>query len=554
MKKYFYKLSPLYMLLVVGLTTFQACVKEKINLNESGNNSISPQYAGPLVYSSLTMADIMSKANKNGQIVADSTGFLTLVYKGNLFSLPATSIVSNPMPAQNPVNMNYALTAADASAINALPAGNNYSILDSSLISFSPGGTTQINTLNCKTANLAININYGIANNALIKVTIPGATLSGVPFTQNILVNYGGTLPVIVNENYSLNGYKIDMTNGGTTHNEIKVLYDIIVYQSSTNTASAGNAVSFTETFSNVGYNSIIGYLGQQFLSPNTDTVPITIFQNSTSIFGPNATFYVKNPLIKVSLTNSYGLPINANFDLFDGYTPGQPLIPITGAPSPLIIPEPVAIGQNATNSFSLTTTNSNVSTLINNFPKNVIYNVASQSNPAGPVYTNFITDTSQFNVNLEVDLPLYGYASDFVFQDTVKYSFGLNTNNVESITVRAFITNGFPLNVDISIVFVDSAYHVIDSLIPHAKQLVIPSAGVNTVTGLVTNSTQNTTDFPIPSSVIPQLNNVKYILMSAVVNTSNSGSTTPPPNVKIYNYYSLDISLGVDVKMLLKF
>ena len=499
------------------------------------------------------MADIMSKANKNGQ-VTDSAGLLILVYKGNLFSLPATSVVPNPMPAQTPVNISYSLSVVDAAAISALPPASTYTITDSSLINFQPGGTTQINTLNCKTATLGINLNYGIEHSASIKVTIPGATLGGVPFTQTIPVTvpvpYTG--PINVAETYSLNGYTIDMTNGGTTHNEIKVLYDIVISQS-TNPTNVGDAVSFTETFSNVAYNSIIGYLGQQFLSPNTDTVPVTIFQNSSSILG-GAIIHIVNPSIKISLTNSYGLPINANFNLFDGYTPGQPLMPInyTGSPnplSPLVIPEPATIGQNATNSFTLTNGNSNINTLINNFPKNVIYNVTSQSNPTGLVYTNFITDTSQFDVNLELDLPLHGTVTNFMFQDTVKYNFNLNTNNVEAITVRTYISNGFPLDVDMSIVFVDSAYNVIDSLIPHAKQLVMPSASIGS-NGIVTTATQNTADFTIPSSVIPQLNKVKYILMGATVNSINNGTT----NVKIYDYYNLDIKLGVNVQLYIKF
>ena len=554
MKKYYSKTTLFCIWLFIGIITFQACVKEKINLNQAGNSSISPQYAGPLVYSSLTLADIMSKANKNGQIV-DSAGFLILVYKGNLFSLPATSIVPNPMPAQNPVTLSYGLTAADAVAINAMPAGSSYSIQDSSLINFQPGGTTQINTLNCKTANLGINLNYTIEHSATIKVTIPGATLAGVPFTQTIPVTvpvpYIGAINIA--ENYSLNGYTIDMTNGGTTHNEIKVLYDVIISQS-TNPTNAGDAISFTETFSNVAYNSIIGYLGQQSLSPATaDTVPVTIFQNSNSVLG-GATIHIVNPSIIMSLTNSYGLPIDASFTLLDGYTPGQSLMPINyiGSPnplSPLVIPEPATIGQNATNSFTLTNGNSNIYTLINNFPKNVIYNVTAQSNPAGPVYTNFITDTRQFDVNMELNLPLHGTVTNFMFQDTVKYSFNLNTNNVESITVRTYINNGFPLNVGMSIVFVDSAYNVIDSLIPHANQLIMPSAGIGS-NGIVTTATQNTVDFTIPSSVIPQLNKVKYILMSATVNSINNGTT----NVKIYDYYNLDIKLGVNVQLYLKF
>jgi len=437
-------------------------------------------------------------------------------------------------------------------ALNLLTGSNTYTIKDSSLINFQPGGGTQINTLNCKTATLGINLNYGIEHNAVINISIPAATLGGVPFSQSIPVTYTGS-PVNITETYTLNGYTIDMTDRGTTHNSLNVFYNITISPSS-NPTNVGDAVSFTETFSNVAYNSIIGYLGQQFLSPNTDTVPVTIFQNSTSILG-GAIIHIVNPSIKVFLTNSYGLPINANFNTFEGYTPGQPVMPInyTGVPpsplNPLVIPEPATIGQNATNSFTLTNGNSNINTLINNFPKNVIYNVSSQSNPAGPVYTNFITDTSQFNVNLELDLPLHGTVTNFMFQDTVKYSFNLNTSNVEAITVRAFISNGFPLDVDMSIVFVDSSYNVIDSLIPHAKQLIMPSAAIGS-NGIVTTATQNTADFTIPSSVIPQLNKVKYILMGATVNSINNGAT----NVKIYDYYNLDIKLGVNVQLYLKF
>lgn len=542
-KKHFYKTTFFYVLLIIGSIIFQSCVKEKIDLNKSGNNSIGPQFAGALVYSTLNLGDIMKKANKNGQLTTDSTGFITLVYKGNLFSLKAADVVT--IPVQPPTNDNYTLTATNVVAINAAPIGGTIPISDSSLINFQAGGSTQIDILNCKTATLAINLNYGIEHNAVIKISIPSATLSGIPFTQTIPVTYSGS-PVNISQNYSLNGYTINMTDGGTTHNTIKIKYDIVITKSA-NPTNVGDAVSFTETFNNVSYNSIVGYLGQQFLSPNTDTVPVTIFQNN--ILGAGATFKLVNPLIKVFLTNSYGLPISAHFNTFEGYSPGQALVPITGAPNPLVIPLPTLIGQSAIDSFRLDNSNSNINTLINNFPKNIIYNVISQSNPLGPVYTNFITDTSQFNVDMELDLPLYGTVTNFMFQDTVKYSFDFNTNNIESITVRAYFNNGFPIDVGMRVAFVDSAYNVIDELINPAFKLIIPSASVG-INGIVTSPTPNTSDFTIPSSVIPQLNKVKYILIGAAVNTTNAGAL----NVKIYDFYNLDVKLGVNVKTFLKF
>lgn len=544
MKKHYYSLNTFYVLLLLSVTIFQGCIKDKIDLNKSGNNSISPQLAGALVYSSITIKDIMNNTNKNGQLTTDSTGFITLVYKGNLFSLKAADVVT--IPAQTPVTDNATLSAANVAALNALPMGNTITFSDSSLVNFQTGGGAQVDILNCKTATLVLNLNYTIKDNAVIKITIPGATLGGVAFTQTIPVTYAGS-PVNITTNCVLDGYKIDMTNGNTTHDVIKIKYDIIITKSTNTPSTVGDGASFSETFTNVSYNSIIGYLGQQFLSPNTDTIPITIFKNS--IIGGGATFTIVNPLIKVFLTNSYGLPISAHFNTFEGYSPGQPTTAITGAPNPIPIPLPATIGQSAVDSFKLDNSNSNIVSLINNFPKNVIYNVSSQSNPLGPVYTNFITDTSQFKIDMEIDLPLYGTVTNFMFQDTVAYSFNMNTDQVKSITVRAYIDNGFPVDVNMRLAFVDSAYNVIDELINPIYQLVMPSASIG-ANGMVTTSTPSSHDFTIPSNVIPQLNKVKHILIGAVANTINGGTT----NVKIYDFYHLDVKIGVNVELYLKF
>jgi hypothetical protein len=545
-KNYFLRLSPFYVLFAISISLLQSCIKEKIDLTKTGNNSISPQYAAAMVYSSLTLADIMAQGNKNGQITTDSAGFITLVYKGNLLSLKATDIVS--FPAQAPTSGSHALSPTEAAAISVAPVGTTIPISDSSLIDFQTGGAAQINTLNCKTATLGLNLSYGIEHSASIKVSIPAATLNGIPFTATIPVTvpvpYSGG-PINISESYVLDGYTIDMTDKGTAHNKLNVYYAITITKSS-NATNTGDAVSFTETFSNIAYNSIIGYLGQQFLSPNSDTVAISIFKNS--ILNAGASFKIAAPLIKVFITNSYGMPISASFNLLEGYTPGQANIAITGAPNPLVIPTPTTIGLVAKDSFQLNNQNSNITTLISNIPKNILYNISSESNPSGVSYNNFITDSSQFKVDLELDLPLYGSVKNFVFQDTVKYSFDLNTSNIESITVRAYFNNGFPIDVGMRVAFVDSMYNVIDELIP-AGEVVIPSGVING-SGMVISSTAHTQDFVIPNSVIAQISKVRYILIGATVNTTNGGNT----NVKIYSNYDLDVKLGINAKLFIKF
>ncbi|HEX7412495.1 MAG TPA: hypothetical protein VF411_00515, partial [Bacteroidia bacterium] len=192
------------------------------------------------------------------------------------------------------------------------------------------------------------------------------------------------------------------------------------------------------------------------------------------------------------------------------------------------------------------------------NFPKNVIYNVYSQSNPASPptspVYTNFITDTSLFKVDLELDLPLYGTVSNFTFQDTTNYQFDLNTSIVQSITLRGVFTNGFPIDVGMRLAFVDSAYNVICELINPPNKVVIPSGTVDAITGKVIAQTTTTSDFTIPNSAISQVNKVRHILIGAVVNSANPAGSSPPLNVAFYDYYKLDVKLGVNVQTFIKF
>jgi hypothetical protein len=123
-------------------------------------------------------------------------------------------------------------------------------------------------------------------------------------------------------------------------------------------------------------------------------------------------------------------------------------------------------------------------------------------------------------------------------------------TDMIKSIAVRAYIDNGFPIDVGMRLAFVDSAYNVIDELVNPVYQVIMPSANID-ANGKVTTPSINTRDFVIPNSVIPQLSKVKHILIGAVANSFNNASGT---NVKIYNFYHLDVKIGVNVEMYLKF
>lgn len=194
--------------------------------------------------------------------------------------------------------------------------------------------------------------------------------------------------------------------------------------------------------------------------------------------------------------------------------------------------------------SFTLTNANSNVFGIINNKPQQLVYKIDALSNPSGVNATNFVIDTSKISLDMEVNLPMYGTAKDFSVQDTFDFKFA-NADKIETCMIRTSIVNGFPIDVQMQVYFTDENYNVLDSLLL-PNQLVLAAASVNLTNGAVNNAQQKTTDIDLDATKIMHLNQTKKILVRATATTLNGGNT----NIKIYDFYKLDVKLGAIAKM----
>lgn len=525
------------------ISAIQSCVKDNFDLKKLASTTWNPNIAVPLVYSSLTVQDILTKHDTQGQIVVGSDNFCTLVYKGNLFSLQASDLIQIPNQSPTP----YTSPSLTAGQIAALSTNGTVTVPYSQTINFISGSTVptpKIDSMTFKTGDINVALNSTFKYSGNILVTIPAAKKNGIPFSQTITFTYPGA--VNPSSTFSLAGYTFDMTMGGTTSNQFAVNFAVTLTGSGT-PPSASDAVTLTQSLSNIHFARIYGDIGQEALSPAKDTIAIAIFKNALGM----GSFTLANPSVKVIISNSYGVPIQANIAQLDGYTPPALAYPITGSPSPLPISSPTwfQIGQSAKDSFSLTSTNSNIVSVINNIPKNVIYKINSLSNPGGPTHNNFVLDTSRFKVDMELDLPLYGTAKDFYLIDTIKFKFDQTiSNDIESAMFRVYNSNGFPFDVDMQAYFVDSLYTVLDSLV-RPNQLILNSGIVNPTTGMVVSPTQKIYDSYVDNPRLQHLKTAKYMLIRAVASTVNGGIT----NVKIYANYRIDVKLGVQFKVKVK-
>ncbi len=519
--------------------TISSCVKDNFELNKLEKTTWNPNIAVPLVYSTLTVQNLLLKNNTGGQVIENDSNFCTLVYNKTLLSVRADSLIQ--IPNQQCPSYSASLTTAE---INTLNSVQSVTVSYSQTIPFNSGANgPQIDTIIFNAGSFDIALNSNFQNSGQVVITIPAATKNGVAFSETLPLTYSGAIPVTVAANDSLAGYLLDMTMGGTTTNAFVVNYTVTLNGSVT-PPSTSDMISITGSLNNMKFDKIFGYMGQLSLFPsfNNDTIPITIFKNYTG----NGTFNIVNPSLTVTLSNSYGVPVNASLPVLERFTPPSSNTPVTGVPNPMPVLSPSfsQIGQMLTDSFTLTKANSNIYSIISNYPKYFIFSASALTNQGGYTH-NFVIDTSSFKIGAEVDLPLYGSASNFTLIDTVKFSPGqFITSNVESALFKIYTSNGFPIDVNMQVYFTDSTYHKLDSLVI-PNQLILKSGVVNS-SGMVVSPTPNTYVAAFTKARLANLSTAKYLLMKDVEWTTNGGNT----NVKIYSTYQLNVQVGMQVQV----
>lgn len=529
----------------IALLTFtiSSCIKDNFEFDKLAQTEWNPNLAAPLVYSSLSIQDILTKNDKSGVISVDSNHFCSIIYEGNLFSIVASDLVKIPDQSIPPYTASLDLTQ-----IGTLGTNFTITIPYTQTIDFTPGtNNPKMDSVVFKGGTIELAVNSDFMLDGKIEIEIPGAKKNGVPLTQTLDIDYNGTTPVIVNSVIDLSGYHFDMTNGSTTFNQFIVNYKMTLTGPGP-TPTTSNRVILSGQFKNLKFDKIFGDLGQLPLSLDKDTVDIAVFKNAIG----SGVISLADPRLTMVISNSYGIPIDAKIAELDAYTPGYIPFPVTGFPSPLPLysPNMSQIGQTLTGSFTLNNTNSNLATIIKKVPQSFIYQIDSKTNPNGATHNNFILDSSRFKVDMKVELPLYGTAKDFLLIDTVEFKMEENfTDQLESATIRTFNSNGFPLDVAMQVYFVDSTYKKLDSLV-QPYQLILKSATVNPITGKVTNPNSKIYDVTLNQARVNNIKTAKYLLVKAAASTTSGGNT----NVKIYSNYKIDLKLGIQANLKQKF
>ena len=179
-------------------------------------------------------------------------------------------------------------------------------------------------------------------------------------------------------------------------------------------------------------------------------------------------------------------------------------------------------IGVVKTEPFELTKENSNIDVVLGSGPIAIDYDVNAFTNPDSLTdIRGFITDSSYYKVRVDVELPLYARAANFLAQDSIDLDLS-DFDGADYAEFKLVSENGLPLDVDVQAYFLDVNGAVIDSLLDDRQRLVEGAPVDEDGNALEANTT--TTFVGISEERFAKIKAANKILLNAVFSTVNDG------------------------------
>ena len=350
---------------------------------------------------------------------------------------------------------------------------------------------------------------------------------------------------------YNLADYTLRLTDTPADRSLIEVVYTIKLAASTGIIQPGDEIINFTVGLSEIEYDVIYGYFGQFSLDLPPVNIPMDLYN---PIY--QGSFYFEGAELRLIFSNSFGIPIemtinefgiiarNGQFTTITGGT-----LPAPGVPTVLGYPGLGEEGQTKVDSFILNSGNSNLFTVLETGPSELRLDVDGRINPLGTEY-NFVVDSSEYEVLMELFLPLNGYTDNLVVRDTIDFVFNdfydRPPEEIKRLILRLNITNGFPLNVKVQAYFFDENNVLLDSLFqdPQDPASFIPAATDTDGDGRVEPIIVEPIEVKLSPQQIDNISSSSYMVVYYTLSTPGAGQN-PPENVQFYMDYFFEIIIG---------
>lgn len=496
-----------YIFLFFIIIAFAACKK----FDNISTAEWQPEVAFTLFNSRVNTVDLFENYVNSGELLIDEHQQLTLVYRGGGYAIESRDVL-NLIP-----DVNFPMI----DTFMKLP----YPIPDEIEIDFirAKSGTMQISTGNTYLEPLELTF------------TIPEATLNGVPFSKTVTIGAANAIiPIIPSiETYDLADYILTPES------------DSMIFRYSARLVNTDSLVVLQAVI--VDFQDPVYSYAQGFLGTGTFYVPLdSIEMDLYEYFNAGEVFF-EEPRMTITAQNSFGFPMRTSFNVLNAITIDGETIPFGNQTLSdgvdFNYPTIDEIGETKETVVVIERDNSNIENIIGQPVIYFEYDAEVNSNPDNDLsITSFVTDSSNFYLDAEVELPLYGRVDGFTVSDTLDFiEITENFDNVNNVEFKLVTVNEFPADIELQVLFADENYNIIDKLLDPAE-ILFESSTVNDV-GEITELSRKETFIPLTKDRFNNITqNAKYMLVQIRIWSFENGQTS----VRVYDDTEVIIKLGV--------
>lgn len=524
--------------LVLLMMLLSSCYKDIEDLSKIKGVTTNPTMAAPVINAETNLGKVVGDLSKTIIIETQPDKKLVLVFNSKdsidekqYFTLPDIDF-----------NLNVPMPPTDTTAFK--NTGKYHQELQTN-IPITLTGNQRAERVLVSQGSVSLTVGSSFKHNAVIKVEYPGVTKNGKALTDSFVFIYNGVTPPPITRQYPLAGYEVDLTDNGSTWNVFTYKLSVDLIRINNNPVDLSDNISFAQQLNVDRYSRVEGYFGKFDITNFKQTNLLDIFDKKL-----DGNVFIKDPKLRLTVINSFGLPITAKITDIYVVSGGGNKVPIQidQFKDTFTLNYTTNIGQTATTDYLIDRTNSNIDDVLSSAPQEIVYEVSFTANSQDIVSSNVLYDYTTVKQYSRLELPF-----DLrILHYTVEASGGLKLNQFkedlekEGATLNwgegvSELTNEMPLNAYVQVYFDDSLTNtLIDSAF--AQEYFLPAAQIDASGNVITPSKATQTNY-MDAARYNRISTANRYRMQVRLRTAEENSNLP--FVSFYDYQKLRLKMG---------
>ena len=416
---------------------------------------------------------------------------------------------------------------------------------DSIMVDFDFDGPEKIYKIMLETGRVDYTVTSNIQEEIRIKIILPATKVNGdtLVFEESITYNFGNP----TSGTFILDNSITDLTTDPLKpFNVFPFKFEVeIVSSDNLVTIYFDDSLSFGFSVSNIDFAYIEGYLGKQEESFDPDSLEIEL--DDEILDKISGTFQFANPIIRFNYKNSFGLPVSLDLSVEGEFNNGS--IVDLGA-SVINIQYPAdTLNPEVADIIEFNKDNTNIEDLlVFPPPMKIRYSGSATINPSEDTAdTNFVTNKSKIEGDLEIEIPIEFSAGNLTFQDTMEIELDIGDEDfsvdIEFVKIYVNTRNGFPFDFRFEMIPLVSITSAPCDTLEFTFLSAAPVDGNGVVIEEQVDWNQEIMD--IDQEFLENLEKSGQVIVKVIFNTTGNGANP----VKILSDYVFEFNIGVEGK-----